>query len=115
MLLRGTYHRELRRAPLAQRRDDFVGRPLARLHGAVQVALEIDRGVLSGEVAAAVLEPLGARELRVLADLPVGVRALGPGIAGPVVDGGAAVPASRDAGQNRLELAEELISAVGRG
>jgi hypothetical protein len=51
--------------------EDLRGRSFARLDGAVEVALEVDRGVLAGEVAGALLLTLGAGELRVLADLPV--------------------------------------------
>ena len=84
-------------ARLAKLVDHLAGGALAGLHGAVQVALEVDRGVLAGEVAVALLLALDAGELRVLADLPVGVRALRPRVAGPEVDRRAAVPCRRDA------------------
>ena len=47
---------------------------------------------------------------RVLADLPVRVRAPGPLIPGPVIERGLAVPLRRRAGQNGLDLAEERLS-----
>src|SRR3954469_9129363 len=100
---------------LHQRREDLTRCPLSRLDGAVQVALEVDRRVLAGEVAAAHLLALRTRELRVLADLPVRVRALRVRVALPPVDGRLPVPLPGDARQHRLDLAEELLRAARRG
>src|SRR3954453_3583427 len=96
-------------------RQDLVGRHLARLHRAVEVALEVDRRVLAGEVAVAGPLSLGTGERLVLAHLPVAVGALRPGVAGPVVDRRAPVELRRDAGEHRLDLLEELLRAARRG
>src|SRR3954451_10555225 len=54
---------------LLQRSQDLRRGPLPRLHRAVEVALEVDRRVLAGEVAGAHLLALGARKRLVLTDL----------------------------------------------
>src|SRR5829696_4473098 len=77
-------------------------------HGALQVALEVLRRVLAGEVAGAAGLRLSAAEAGVLARLVVRIGAERPRIRGPVVDGRVAVELLRDAGQERLDLAEEL-------
>src|SRR5262245_24333072 len=48
---RGDWHRPNKL--LAESRDDLVCGPLARLHRAVEVSLEIHRGVFTGEMARA--------------------------------------------------------------
>ena len=92
-----------------------AGRALARLDGAVQVALEVDRRVLAGEEAVALAPALHAGEALVLADLPVRVRALRPAVAGPEVDRRLAVPGLRRAREHRLELARGTASPATSG
>src|SRR5437660_12002555 len=89
--------------------ENFPRSALSRLDRALQIALEVLRGVLAGEVAIAALLLLGAREAGVLPDLPVGVRALRPLVAGPVVARRAAVPLVGRARQNRLDLRQEVL------
>src|SRR5439155_10784788 len=111
-LHRGTEKATRRRS--LEVRQDLVGGHLARLNGTVEVALEVDRGVLAGEVAVARPLALRAGERLVLADLPVAVGALRPRIRGPEVDRRAAVELLGDPREHRLELLEELLRAVGR-
>ena len=102
--------------PRAEGVDDLVGGALTGLHSAVEVALGLDRGVLPGEVAVlggALRFAFHPGELGVLTDLPVGVGPACPLVAGPVVDGGLAVVLAGDAGQDRFELAQELLRAAG--
>src|SRR5215212_5886844 len=94
-----------------QVRKDLAGGALPGLDAPVQVALEVDRRVLACEVAVARPLALGTCERLVLADLPIAVGALRPLVAGPEVDGRAAVELRRDPGEHRLELAEELLGA----
>src|ERR1700733_6834242 len=54
---------------------DLAGAPVAAAQRALHVALEVDRGVLAGEVQAAVPAGLDAVERGVLAHLEVGVGA----------------------------------------
>src|SRR5256885_11909537 len=103
-----------KRPGLFQVGEDVGRDALARLDASVQVALEVLRGVLPAEVAVAAPFVLGAREARVLADLPVRVRAERPRVRRPEVERRAAVPRLRRAREHRLDLAEELLRA-GRG
>ena len=59
--------------------EQFLGGSLAGLNRAVEVALEVDRGVLAGEVAVALGLALDPGEAGVLARLPERVGPLGPG------------------------------------
>src|SRR5204863_5539504 len=88
-------------------------RTRAGLDGAVEVPLEVLRGVLAGEMAIALPHLLHPRELGVLPDLPVRVRALRPLIAGPEVDRGSLGPVRRDIclREERLQLCHELLRA----
>src|SRR2546423_9315228 len=99
---------------LFQVAQDLGRDPLSGRHAAVEIALEVDRGVLAAEVAVARALALRARKRRVLPDLPVAVRALRPGIALPVVDRRPPVPLGADAGEHGLDLGEELLRAGAR-
>src|SRR4051794_2332288 len=99
---------------LPERREYLARGSLSCLVRPVEVALEVDRRVLAGEMARTHLFALGAGELRVLADLPVRVRAPRQRVRRPVVDGRAAVPARADPRKHGLDLAEELLCARGR-
>src|SRR5439155_5892549 len=108
-LHRGTEKATRRRS--LEVRQDLVGGHLARLHGPVEVPLEVDRRVFAGEVAVTRPLALGAGERLVLADLPVAVGALRPRIRGPEVDRGSAVELRRDPREHRLDLLQELLRA----
>src|SRR6266511_2235890 len=110
-----TRRRLLRPAQLLEVAEDLGDDALARLDRAVQVALEVDRRVLAGKVAVALPLALHACERRVLAHLPVGVRALRPFVARPEVDRRLAVPVVGEAGQDRIDLLQELRSPARSG
>src|SRR5260370_529504 len=101
----------------------LAGRPRAFLRAAFHEALEVDRAVLAREVALAGREVwlpglLVAAEPRVLADLPVRVRAQQEGVGERHVQRGPAVPELADAWEHRLDLAEERLRELvplGRG
>ena len=93
------------------RGDHLARRPLASLDRAVQVALEVDRRVLAGEVAVPLARPLDPHEALVLADLPAGVRALRERVARPEVERRLAVVRGLQAREDGLDLVEELRSA----
>src|SRR6266545_1679765 len=74
--------------------------------------------MLAAEVAVALPLLLHPGELRVLAHLPVRVRALCPRVRGPEVDRGAPGPMRRDVldgRKQRLELGHELLGARRQG
>src|SRR4029453_954223 len=96
---------------LLQVAEDLAHRALARLDRTVQVALEVDRRVLAGEVARSLASAFHPGELGVLPDLPVGVRALRPRVRGPEVEERPAVVPLRHARQHGLDLPEELLRA----
>src|SRR5207247_1470178 len=104
-----------RRSPSAvlQIAQHFAGSAFTCLDRAVQVALEVLRRVLAGEVAVALPLLLHPGELRVLPDLPVRVGALRPWVAGPEVDRRAAAPVVRadvrNRREDRLQLGHELL------
>src|SRR3954468_19919520 len=92
---------------LLQRREHLARRALAGLDRSVEVALEVLGGVLAREVAGARRLGLGAREPRVLPDLEVGVRALGPAVLRPGFPRPPPAPPRRDARHDGLDLLEE--------
>src|SRR3954452_25427457 len=94
---------------LLQRREHLARRALAGLDRSVEVALEVLGGVLAREVAGPRRPRLGAREPRVLPDLEVGVRALGPALRRPGVHGRPAVPCRRDPRHDGFDLLEEAL------
>src|SRR4029079_2589511 len=99
---------------LAEVGDHLARSPLARLDRTVEVALEVDRGVLAAEVRVALLPALDPREARVLTDLPVGVLPPRPGVRGPEVDRRPPVPLRGHSRQHGLDLREELLRPLRR-
>src|SRR5260370_30704212 len=98
--------------------DDLVRGPRALLRASFHEALEVDGAMLAGEMALSggrVRLPrlLVATELRVLADLPVGVRAEEERIGERDVERGAAVPLRSDAREDRLDLGQERLGELG--
>src|SRR5204862_1865141 len=93
--------------------QDIPRHALAGLDTAVQVTLEVLRGVLTAEVAVALASVLHSGESRVLADLPIRVGALCPLVCAPEVDGCATRPVIRDRDlrlvEERLQLGHELL------
>src|SRR5438445_6314094 len=94
--------------------EDLVRGARALLRASFHEALEVRGAVLAGEVAFAgvdvrLAKALVAAELRVLADLPVRVRAQEERVRERHVQGRNAVPLLRDSRKHRLALAEASL------
>src|SRR5947209_19544056 len=92
--------------------EDLVRGARALLRASFHEALEVRGAVLAGEMAFAgvdvrLAKALVAAELRVLANLPIGVRAEQEWVRERHVEGGTAIPLLADARKDRLDLAEE--------
>src|SRR3954447_25924233 len=87
---------------LLQVGEDLGRGALAGLDRALQIALEVLRGVLPAEVAVVAPLLLGPGEAGVLPGLPVGVRALRPRVPRPPVADDPAVPLRVRTGQDQL-------------
>src|SRR5215831_15897544 len=88
--------------------EDLVRRAGAFHCGAFHKALEIDGAVFAGEVAVAGPFTLDTSKPRVLSFFPIGVGAQQIGTAEWRVESRPAVPELRDAGEDRLQLTQEL-------
>src|SRR4029077_13940807 len=90
--------------------QDLVRGAGAFFGSALHVALEVDRAMLTGEMALAVREWLAcllvAAELGVLAHFPEGIGAEQIGVAEGIVHGCPAVPERCDAREHPLELSQ---------
>src|SRR5439155_20485089 len=98
--------------------DDLVRRAQALRRAALHIPLEVLRAVLAGKVALArdrigLADLLVAGELRVLPDLPVGVRAQQEWVAQWHVEGRASIPLPGDAWERGLDLAQEYLGELG--
>src|SRR6266446_2054319 len=93
--------------------EDFV-RPVysagSLFRPAFHVTLIVDRAVFTGEMAFAGTLAFGPAELRVLSDLPVGVRAPQIGVPGGKIERRSSVPLLRDSGEQGLHLTQKRLS-----